>query len=175
MVQVDSPQILLFTPTKVLIGSIFISTPEERLLDELNGDFSEEHENRDEFLELTQVTILQPDSTKENVPLCHVNKTSIQMAAITDDNLNRGVGAKPDHNFYPFIKKEVIRVKIEMSGYRITGSMHRLSHQKVGHVLQERTKFMPLTHAEISSLTNDKRWYMPFVAVNKKQILFLYQ
>ena len=175
MVQTDLPQILLFTPTKVLRGSIFISTPEGRLLDELNGDFYEEPENRDEFLELTQVTIWHPDSTKENVSLCHVNKTSIQMAAITDDNLNRGIGAKPDHNFYPFIRKEVLRMKIEMSGYRITGSMHRLSHQKVGHVLQERTKFMPLTHAEVSSLANGKRWYMPFVAVNKKQILFLYQ
>jgi hypothetical protein len=175
MVQADSPQIVLFTPTKVLSGSIFISTPEGRLLDELNGDFSEEPENRDEFLELTQVTIWHPDSTKENVSLCHVNKTAIQMAAISDDNLNRGVGAKPDHNFYPFIKKEALRVKIEMSGYRITGSIHRVSYQNVGHVLQERTKFMPLTHAEVSSLANGKRWYLPFVAVNKKQILFLNQ
>ena len=175
MVQADSPQIVLFMPTKVLSGSIFISTPEGRLLDELNGDFSEEPENRVEFLELTQVTIWHLDGTKENVSLCQVNKTSIQMAAITDDDLNRGVGAKPDHNFYPFIKKEVLRVKIEISGYRIAGSLHRLSHQKVGHVLQERAKFMPLTHAEVSSVANGKRWYMAFLAVNKEQILFLYQ
>ena len=46
MVQTDLPQILLFTPTKVLRGSIFISTPEGRLLDELNGDFYEEPAKR---------------------------------------------------------------------------------------------------------------------------------
>jgi hypothetical protein len=96
------------------------------------------------------------------------------MAAITDGNLNRGIGAKADHNFYPFVEKEVVRAKIEMAGYRITGSMHRISHQSIGHLLGERTEFIPLTHAEVYSAANGKRWHLAFLAVNKKQILFIY-
>ena len=57
MVQADMPQIVLFTQTEVLNGSIFISTPEGRLLDQLNNSFQGEPDNRDEFLELTNVTI----------------------------------------------------------------------------------------------------------------------
>ena len=64
MVQADMPQIVLFMQTEVLNGSIFISTPEGRLLDQLNNSFYGEPDNRNEFLELTNVTILHPDSTK---------------------------------------------------------------------------------------------------------------
>ena len=175
MVQADWPHIMLFMQTEVLSGSIFISTPEGRLLDELNGHFDGEPENRDKFLELTDVTIWHTDGTEEKASVGYINKANIQMAATTTDNLSRGIGAKPDHKLYPFIEKKTVRVKIEMSGYGITGSMHRLSHQKVEHVLKERTEFMPLTHAEVCSLANGKRWYIAFLAVNKEQILSLHE
>jgi hypothetical protein len=174
MVQADMPQIVLFMQTEVLNGSIFISTPEGRLLDQLNNSFYGEPDNRNEFLELTNVTILHSDSTEENLPLVHINKAAIQMAAITDDNLNRGAGARAYHNSYPFVEKEVVRAKIEMAGYKITGSMHRIRQQSVGRLLGERTEFIPLTHAEVYSTANGKRWHLAFLAVNKKQILFIY-
>jgi hypothetical protein len=175
MAQADWPHIMLFMQTEVLSGDIFISTPEGRLLDELNGHFDVEPENLDKFLELTKVTIWHADDIEEKSSLAYINKANIQMAGITTDNLSRGIGAKPNHKLYPFIEKKTVRVKIEMSGYGITGNMHRLSHQKVEHVLKERTEFMPLTHAEVCSLANGKRWYIAFLAVNKEQILSLHE
>ena len=176
MTKADWPQTMLFMQTEVLSGSIFISTPEGRLLDELNGQFDGEPENRDKFLGLTDVTIWHADGTEEKTSLGHISKTNIQMAATITSDSSRGIGARPDHKqLYPFIEKKTVRVKIEMPGYEITGSMHRLSHQKVEHVLKERTKFMPVTHAEVCSRANGKRWYMAFLAVNKEQILSLHE
>jgi hypothetical protein len=176
MAQADRPQIMLFMQTEVLSGSIFISTPEGRLLDELNGRFDLEPENQDKFLELNDLTILHTDDTEEKVALGYINKNSIQMAAITNNNLRRGIGAQPDNKkLYPFIEKEMVRVKIDMSAYSVTGNIHRLSHQKVVHVLKERTEFMPVTHAEVYSVANGKRWYMAFLAVNKNHILALHE
>ena len=105
MVQAEMPQIVLFMQTEVLNGSIFISTPEGRLLDQLNNSFYGEPDNRNEFLELTNVTILHSDSTEENLPLVHINKAAIQMAAITDDNLNRGAGARGRPQFLPICRE----------------------------------------------------------------------
>jgi len=53
--------------------------------------------------------------------------------------------------------------------------MYRVSHQQVDHVLIEKTVFMPLTSAEVISLTSQNRWSVPFLAVNKEQILSLYE
>jgi hypothetical protein len=175
MAQADRSQIMLFMQTEVLGGSILVSTPEGRLLDELNGYFAERPENRDKFLELTDVTIWHTDGTKGETSVSHINKSTIQMAATTTAESSRGIGGKLGYKPYPFIEKGTMRVKIEMPGYVITGSLHFLSNQKVEHVLEEKTEFMPLTHAEVTSLANGKRWYMAFLAVNKQQILSLHE
>jgi hypothetical protein len=47
----DWPEIMLFMQTEVLSGSIFISTPEGRLLDELNGRITFGPENREKLSE----------------------------------------------------------------------------------------------------------------------------
>jgi len=61
MNQTDWPEIILFLQTEVLSGSIFISTPEGRLLDELNGRITLGPENHDQFLGLTNVIIQHVD------------------------------------------------------------------------------------------------------------------
>jgi len=175
MEQVDRPEIMLFTQTEVLIGSIFISTLEGRLLDELNGRIILGPENRDKFLTLTNVIIQHMDGTREKTTLVHVNKDTIQIAATTSANAGRGIGGKSGPKPYPFTEKVPVRVKIMMSGYEITGNMYRVSHQKIDNVLIEKTTFVPLTDAEVVALTSRKKWNVPFLAVNKDQILSLYE
>ena len=55
--QEDRFEILIFAETEVLKGLIFISTPEGRLLDELNGRSQLAPENRDKFIMINNVDI----------------------------------------------------------------------------------------------------------------------
>ena len=175
MIQADSPEIILFTQMEVLSGSIYISTIEGRLLDELNGRITAAPENRDRFLKLSKVIIEHMDGRQENTVAAYVNRDTIQMAATSSPNTSRGIGSKPGPKPYPFTEKIPVPVKIVMTGYEITGNMYRISHQKVEHVLLEKTKFIPLTDANVSSTLNNKQWRVPFLAINKEQILSLFE
>lgn len=175
MIQADSPEIILFTETEVLSGSIFISTIEGRLLDELNGRITAAPDNRDRFIILSDVIIEHMDGRQEKTAAAYVNRDTIQMAATSSTNTSRGIGGKPGPKPYPFTEKIPVPVKIVMTGYEITGNMYRVSHQKVEHVLIEKSKFIPLTDASISSALNNKQWQVPFLAVNKEQILSLFE
>ncbi len=175
MEQIELPEIMLFMQTETLSGSIFISTPEGRLLDELNGRITPGSESRDKFIRLTDVIIQHMDDRQEKVEEVYINKETIQMAGTSSSNIRRGIGGKPDPKPYPYTEKVPLPVKIMTLGYEITGNMYRISYQKVDHVLLEKTIFMPITDAEVSSLTSGKRWDVPFLAVNKEQILSLYE
>jgi len=175
MKQTDWPEIILFLQTEVLSGSISISTQAGRLLDELNRRMTLGPDSRDNFLELTNVIIQHIDGRQEKTALIHVNKEAIQMAATTSSDTSRGIGAKPGPKPYPFTEKVPVPVKIVMPGYEITGRMYRLSQQKVEGVLMEKIAFVPLTDAEVITLASGKRWEVPFLAVNKRQILSLYE
>ncbi len=175
MIQADSPEIILFTQMEVLSGSILISTIEGRLLDELNGRITAAPENRDRFLKLSDVVIEHMDGRQEKTATAYVNRDTIQMAATSSADTSRGIGSKPGPKPYPFTEKIPVPVKIVMTGYEITGNMYRVSHQKVEHVLIEKTKFVPLTDATISSSINNIQWQVPFLAVNKEQILSLFE
>ena len=52
---------------------------------------------------------------------------------------------------------------------------NRVSHQKIEHVLIEKTLFVPLTDAVVVANVSRKKWYVPFLAVNKDQILSLFE
>lgn len=175
MEQADRPKVMLFTQTEVLIGSIYISTIEGRLLDELNGRIVIGPENRDRFLNLADVMIQHLEGMREYAEIVHVNRDTIQMAATASANTGRGIGGKPGPKPYPFAEKLPVPVKIMMSGYEISGNMYRVSHQKIDHVLMEKTMFVPLTDAVVIALANRKTWDVPFLAVNKNQILSLYE
>lgn len=171
----DGTEIILFMQTEVLTGSIVISTIEGRLLDELNGRTSFGPENRDKFFSLTDVTIQHLDGRLEKTTLVHINKETIQMAATSSADTGRGIGGKTGSKPYPFTEKVPVRVKIAMSGYEVTGNMYHLSLQKIDHVLLEKTKFVPLTNAEVIALASSKKWNVPFIAINKDHISSLYE
>ena len=173
--QEDRFEILIFVETEVLKGLIFISTPEGRLLDELNGRSLLPPENRDKFLMINDVNIWHMDGTEEKAPVVHINKETIEMSGTTTVNSGRGIGASPGAKPYPFTDKVPVKVRIEMTGYTIIGNMYRVSHQQVEQVLKERVEFLPLTNAEVISAQSEKRWSLSFLAVNKWKILSLYE
>jgi hypothetical protein len=169
------PEIMLFMQTEILSGSIIIATPEGRLLDELNGRIISIPENRDKFMILNNVIIQHLDGRQDKTPQVHVNKDNVQMAATSSINTSRGIGGNPGPKPYPFTEKVMVRVKMVTPSYEINGNMYRTSHQNTEHVLIEKTRFVPVTDAEVNSLAYEKRWVTPFLAVNKAQILSIHE
>lgn len=162
----------LYLQTQVLSG--FIHSPyEERLVDVLSGVSVRRPESRARFLELSDVTIYHADGKEERLPTAHVNKATIQLAATLDTDSGRGLGAKVGPKPYPFVEKISVPVRLQTPAYAVTGNMHRASYQSVWHVLEESPMFLPLTNVEICALVNDISSKVPFVAVNKEQILSL--
>jgi len=173
--QSDGFEILIFVETEVLQGLIFISTPEGRLLDELNGRSQMGPENRERFLTLANVSIWHMDGTEEKASVVHINKENIEMSGTITKDVGRGIGAKNGPKPYPFAEKVPVKVKIETPGYTIIGNIYRLNLQQVEYVIKERTAFMPLTDIEVSSTKLNKRWHLPFLAVNKWKVLSLHE
>jgi|PlaIllAssembly_1097288.scaffolds.fasta_scaffold312970_1 hypothetical protein len=175
MNQAELPEIIVFMQTEVLSGSIYISTPKTRLLDELNGGLTPVPETGSKFIGLTDINIQHVNGRQEEKVLVYVNKETIQMAATSSADTRRGFGGDPDPKPYPYIEKVPMPVEIVMMGYEIKGNMHRISHQTLEDVIVEKTTFVPLTDAEVRAIASNKRWNVPFLAVNKRQILSLYE
>ena len=168
----DQLAIKLYLQTQVLSGFIY-NPSNDRLLDILSGISVKRPESRAKFLELTNVTVQHADGTEEILPTVCVNKAAIELATTSDVDSARGLGTKVGPKPYPFVEKLVVPVRLQMSGYAITGSLHRAHYQRVWHVLDEKSTFLPITNADIAALANGDRWKAPFVAVNQEQILFL--
>ena len=167
--------IKLYMQTQVAIGSIsYAPTPEARLIDALNGVTDRGPVKKGRFLELTDVTIEHSDGSKEKLKTSYINKSTIQLAITLDGaDSGRGIGAHDGPKLYPFVEKTPLPVRIETHDYKIIGNMYHMRYQKVWTVLEDTALFLPITHAQVVTLSNCTTEMVPFVAVNKEHILSL--
>lgn len=167
--------IKLYMQTQVLIGNIYYApTPEARLLDALNGLVDRGPVKKGRFLELTDVTIYHATGRKEKLKISYINKATIQLAVtLGQADSGRGIGALDGPKSYPYVEKTPLPVRIETPDYVVNGNMYRMSYQRVWHVLEDAPIFLPITHGEVHSLTNDTVESFPFIAVNKEHIMSL--
>jgi hypothetical protein len=165
-------EVTLCMQTQVSTGFIYLP-PEERLLDLLNGVWGRRPESQSRFLALSNLTIREADGKQERLATAYINKATIHLAAIWDSNSGRGIGAKAGYKAYPFVEKLSLPVKLHLPGYSLTGSMHCASGERASHVLDEKLMFLPLTNVEVRPLANGAWSKVPFVAVNREQILAL--
>ena len=170
-----SQLVKLYMQTQITMGYIYYApTPEARLLDALNGISDIGPVKRGRFLELSNVTIQHADGRQEKLSVAYINKATVQLAAtLGDADVGRGIGAQDGPKIYPFVKKSPVPVRIETQSYVVTGNMYRITYEKVWHVLEDTPTFLPLTHAQICTVTNGARESVLFVAVNKENILSL--
>ena len=134
---VASQIIKLYMQTQVVIGSIsYAPTPEARLIDALNGVTDRGPVKKGRFLELTDVTIQHTDSSKEQLKISYINKSTIQLAVtLGDADSGRGIGAHDGPKLYPFVEKTPLPVHVKTSNYVIIGNMYHIRYQKVWIVL----------------------------------------
>jgi len=172
---VASQIIKLYMQTQVVIGSIsYAPTPEARLIDALNGVTDRGPVKKGRFLELTDVTIQHTDGSKEQLKISYINKSTIQLAVtLGDADSGRGIGAHDGPKLYPFVEKTPLPVHVKTSNYVIIGNMYHIRYQKVWIVLEDTALFLPITHAQVVTLSNGTIEMIPFVAVNKEHILSL--
>jgi len=122
--------VTLYMDTQVLIG--FIYRPyEERLLDLFNGIFVRRPENRGRFVEVIDITIHHPDGRRERLPVAYINKSIIQLAAVSDGDPARGIGGKVGYRYPPFVQKSQVPVRLRTPAYVLLGSMHCSRGQKI--------------------------------------------
>lgn len=146
---------------------------DERLLDLLNSVSINWLESRRRFLALSNVIVKHTDGTEERMPAAYINKVAVHLAVIWHSNLGRGIGAKTGKRPYPFVEKLPVPVSVRLPLFLLMGRMHCASGQNPWHVLEEQLMFLPLTNVEVRPLSDDSWSDVPFVAVNREQILSL--
>jgi hypothetical protein len=170
-----SQLIKLYMQKEIIMGNIYYApTPEARLLDALNGLTDRGPIKKGRFLELSNVTIQHLDGKMEKMNRTYINKATVQVAVtMGDTNAGRGLGGMTGPKSYPYVEKLPLSVLIETHDYLINGNMYKTSYQAIWHILEDTLTFLPITHAQITTVATDTQELFPFIAVNKEHILSL--
>jgi hypothetical protein len=122
--------------------------------------------------------VAAPDSgdrdTYENKPREYIRKAAVELLAISDGDLRRGIGGRSDAKVYPFKQKSRVPVNLQLNlqlnAYAVTGSIHCSQRQTIQDVLNDDRPFLALTDVAMPHefhICGTK----PFIALNKQQII----
>ena len=137
-----------------------------RLLDVLNNLYTVNRDATGEFLDLIDISRENTDGRTL------VSKSAIRMIAISDSDLARGAGARSDTK-YPFVRKSEIAVSLKLRTHTVNGAMHLAERESLQDVLNREALFVPVTNATLATSENYFYGTRPFVAVNKKHIIWV--
>ena len=154
-----------YTEDEVIAGRIRWPTG-LRLLDLLNSLYTIRRESAGEFLDMIDIA-RDTDDTRTLV-----SKSAIRMIAISDADLARGEGAVSSPR-YPFVRKSEAAVSLKLKTHTINGSMHLAERESIQDVLNRDALFVPVTNAILATSENYFYGTRPFVAVNKKHIIWV--
>ncbi len=137
-----------------------------RLLDLLNSLYTTQQDSSGEFLDFVDIS-RETDSAH-----LYISKAAVHMVTVSESDLARGAGAAPERRF-PFVKKSEVPVSIKLRSHTIEGTMHVGDNETVDDVLNRDALFVPVTNATL--VTSDNHFYgtRPFVAVNKRHIIWV--
>ena len=164
--------VTVHTQEQVLTGVVSLS-PDKRLSDFLNSDFTKQSDSSGMFLKLTDVTIDRADGIKGRAGTIYINKEAIQMLRTLENDSARGIGAKDGPKQYPFVHKLPVRATMYLLDYELNGYLHCTNEQEIPRLLAQELAFLPCTDTKIRSVSEDYSWDAGFVAVNRRQICSL--
>jgi len=101
------------------------------------------------------------------------DESTIELATTSGRDPARGLGARDGYKPYPFVQKVPVTVEIRVPSYAVIGNIHCNSWNEIWRVFEKGQLFLPVTDASMRPLVNDAWWNVPFVAVNREQILLL--
>ena len=144
---------------------------EERLSDYLNSRFRPE--DTDGFLQISDASMTLQDNTKERLPEATINRSAIQLVAIQDSDVARGLGGRTGLRSYPYVEKNPVLVRLHLQEFSIIGNMHCAAGQTAYNLLEENMAFIPLTQVKMLTPDMSTWWKAPFAAVNREKITIL--
>jgi hypothetical protein len=160
-------KIEIYAHSTVRTGKVFCPTA-SRVTDLLNNQCFIRAPGDEGFIELME----SDTDAGQNASKLYFRKSTIELAAVTDADTGRGVGATSDHKSYPFVSKIPKQVTIKLPSYTVSGVVYCSADQSVLAILNEEKAFLPL----VSTIIEDNaghRENRPFAAVNKRQIISL--
>lgn len=72
-----------------------------------------------------------------------------------------------------YVAKEKLRVQIETQRERLTGFVHVLYRHRASDLLNDDSRFIPVTDVKVTTLDGGKENSMSFLAINKDHIVTL--
>jgi hypothetical protein len=162
----------VYTSTSMIRG-VISHDPGHRLLDILNHTGLETAGNKGNFLTVLDTTICTPDNEERNIESILVNTSNIFFIKEITDDTERPFEKEISNKIYPYVSKERITIKFYMPSYSLTGKLHYSKRQDPMDVLNATTGFFALTDANISYLTGFDGSNADFLAVNRKQVLYI--
>ena len=137
-----------------------------RLLDLLNSLYTTTHDSSGDFLDFIDI------SKADDAIRTYINKDAVQMVTVSQIDLARGAGASP-YRKSPFVLKSGITVSIRLKTYSLSGYMYLSEDETIQDLLNKDALFIPVTNVKI--FTPDNHYYgdRPFVAVNKRHIIWI--
>lgn len=162
----------VYSSTNIIRG--FISHgPGQRLLDVLNQTGIELTYNKGNFLTVTDATICSQENQERNIPSVLVNIANIFFIKEITDVIEKSSNREFSSKMYPYVSKERVTIKFYMPYYSLTGKLHYSRRQNPMDVLNSDVQFFPLTDTSISCFTCLDETTSDFVAVNRKQVLYI--
>ena len=151
--------VTVYTDSGIFKGTLSLSA-EARLSDFVNIPA--------QFLHLKGGPVTNAAGTPDNVHEMYINKKSIKMLTTAANDDARGAGAKG--KMYPYLNKKQVRVKIHLTDYEISCSLHSHDEGSIHQLLQQQTQFLPCTGVNILDLRNDTSLNADFAALNLHNI-----
>jgi hypothetical protein len=160
-------KVLIFASTGMIRGSVS-HEPGQRLLDLLNLAPGHADIHGADFFCVNGASVKEEPGHDPQQPI-YVNKAHI--LCVAEEEIE-GWKRTPDV-LYPFVTKEAVGIKFYVPAYTLTGKIHYPRGHKPQEVLTARLRFFPLTEAHIHSVAGGEDISVPFIAVNKDQILYI--
>jgi hypothetical protein len=144
-----------------------------RLLDVLNQTTKDKMRPKSDFLHISDAVICTPDNLQTTIPSVFLNTANIFFIKEIEEGTDRPSYQEFSSRMYPYVSKEMINIKFYMPYYNLTGKLHYAKRQNPMDLLNTGAQFFPLTEARISCFTCLSDSTPRFVAVNRKQVLYI--
>ena len=135
-----------------------------RLLDLLNSLYTTQRDSSGGFLDFIDI------SRETDADQTFISKAAVQMVTISERDLARGAGTSQK---YPFVRKMEVPVSVRLKTHIVSGAMHLGENESIQDVLNRDALFVPITRATLATIENQFYGTRPFVAINKKHIIWI--
>ena len=161
--------VVVCTATCALEGSAY-RLLQQRLLDAITSGFvANTYRLGKDFIPLTDVLAYFPNGRKERTVSAQISKSSVLFVA----ERSGGQPERTGSTAYQLRMKKPVAARVYLPPYMLMGKMYPGPHQRLLHILEGDELFLAMTDVDISPPLPTGESAFTFVAINKRQIVYL--